>query len=79
VTPTDLSIPLSFKEGEVSLFSQVDAEATEKLLEKFLDEFVLQKTRRVIMWQDEDTINIGVISTIEGIPELHYITIEVGK
>jgi len=79
VTPTSLSIPLSFKEGEVSLFSHVDTEATDKLLDKFLEEFVVQKTRRVVMWQDDDTVNIGVITTVEGVPELHYISVEVGK
>jgi hypothetical protein len=79
VTPTSLSIPLSFREGEVSLFSQIDTEATDKLLDEFLDEFVLQKTRRIVMWQDDDTVNIGVISTVEGVPELHYISVEVGK
>jgi len=79
ITPTSLSIPLSFKEGEVSLFSQVDTETTEKLLNKFAEEFVLQKTKRVLIWQDEDTVNIGVIANVEGVPELHYVSVEVGK
>jgi uncharacterized membrane protein (UPF0182 family) len=79
ITPTSLSIPLSFKEGEVSLFSNADVEATDKLLDKFVNDFVLQKTKRVVMWQDEDTINFGTIITVEGVPELHYIAIEVGK
>jgi uncharacterized membrane protein (UPF0182 family) len=79
ITPTSLSIPLSFKEGEVSLFSNADVEATDKLLDKFVNDFVLQKTKRVVMWQDEDTINFGTIITVEGVPELHYVAIEVGK
>lgn len=79
ITPTSLSIPLSFKEGEVSLFSNADVEATDQLLNKFVNNFVLQKTKRVVMWQNEDTINFGTIITIEGVPELHYVAIEVGK
>lgn len=79
ITPTSLSIPLSFKEGEVSLFSNADVEATDKLLDKFVNDFVLHKTKRVVMWQDEDTINFGTIITVEGVPELHYVAIEVGK
>lgn len=79
IMPTSVSIPLSFKEGEVSLFSQADTEATDELLDKFVNNFVLQKTKRVIMWQDADTINFGTIITVEGVPELHYIAIEVGK
>ncbi len=78
-SPTALSVPLSFKEGEVSLFSKTDTEETDKLLNKFVDDFVLPRTKRVLMWQDEDTVNIGTIITIEGVPELHYISIEVGK
>ncbi|MDG7050270.1 MAG: UPF0182 family protein [Nitrososphaerota archaeon] len=79
IMPTSVFIPLSFKEGEVSLFSQADTEATDELLDKFVNNFVLQKTKRVIMWQDADTINFGTIITVEGVPELHYIAIEVGK
>ena len=79
VTPTALSVPLSFKEGEVSLFSNADADATNKVLDEFVDKFVAQKTKRVVMWQDEDTINIGVIMTVDGVPELHYVAVEVGK
>lgn len=79
ITPTSLSIPLSFKEGEVSLFSNADVSATDELLDKFVSDFVLQKTKRVVMWQDEDTINFGTIITVEGVSELHYVAIEVGK
>lgn len=79
ITPTSLSIPLSFKEGEVSLFSKADTEATDVVLDQFVNDFVLQKTKRVVMWQDEDTVNIGTIITVEGVPELHYVAIEVGK
>ena len=79
ITPTSLSIPLSFKEGEVSLYSQLDKEATDKLIDEFLGKFVLQKTRRIVMWQDDNTVNVGVISTVESVPELHYISIIVGK
>lgn len=79
LTPTSLSIPLSFKEGEVSLFSQADLETTDKTLNKFIDTFVLQKTKRIVLWQDADTINIGVITTVDGVPELHYVSVTVGK
>ncbi|MGQ0772498.1 MAG: UPF0182 family protein [Nitrososphaerota archaeon] len=79
VSPTSLSVPLAFKEGETSFFTQVDLEATNDLLNKFVDDFVVPRTKRVLLWQDEDTVNIGTVITIEGIPELHYVSIEVGK
>ena len=77
--PTSLQIPISFKEGEISLFTQTDLEATNELLAKFTDDFVVPRSTRVLMWQDEDTVNIGTIVTIDNVAELHYISIEVGK
>ncbi|NDB52441.1 MAG: hypothetical protein EB161_09925 [Nitrosopumilaceae archaeon] len=79
VTPTAISAPISFKEGEVSLYSQADTEATDKVLDKFVQEFVLQKAKRVLMWQEQGNVNIGIITTVDGVPELHYVTIIVGK
>ncbi|MEM3006753.1 MAG: UPF0182 family protein [Candidatus Nitrosotenuis sp.] len=79
VTPTALSVPLSFREGEVSFFTQADLDTTNELLDKFIDEFVTPRVKRVLMWQQDDTVNIGTIVVIDSIPELHYIAIEVGK
>jgi len=79
VTPTSLQIPLSFKEAEISFFTQADLEATNDILDKFADDFVIPRSKRVLMWQDDDTVNIGTIVTIENVAELHYISIEVGK
>ncbi|CDI06550.1 UPF0182 family protein [Candidatus Nitrosotenuis uzonensis] len=79
VTPTSLQVPLSFKEGDVSLFSRADMDTTNELLNKFISEHVTAGTKRVLLWQDEEAINLGVIKTVDGIPELHYITIDVGK
>ena len=78
VTPTSLQVPLSFKEGEISLFTTDDSEDMEKLLNKFLDEFI-PRSQRVVMWQVQDDVNVGIITTIEGLPEIHYVTIHVGK
>jgi hypothetical protein len=78
VTPTSLQIPVSFKEGEISLFSQSDVGATNELLNKFIADFVVSK-KRVFLWEEDDTVNIGVITQVDGIPELHYVSIQVGK
>jgi hypothetical protein len=79
VMPTSIQIPISFKEGEISLFTQNDLEATNELIDKFADNFVVPRSTRVLMWQDEDTVNVGTIVTIDNVAELHYISIEVGK
>ncbi len=79
VTPTSLQVPLSFEEGDVSLFSRIDMDTTTELLNKFIDEHVSSGTKRIFLWQTEESINIGTIKSVDGIPELHYITINVGK
>jgi hypothetical protein len=79
VTPTSLQIPISFKEGEISLFSHSDLDATNELLDKFVDDFVIPSTKRVLWWEEDQTVNIGTITIVDGIPELHYVSIEVGK
>ncbi|HEX9845843.1 MAG TPA: UPF0182 family protein [Candidatus Nitrosotenuis sp.] len=79
VTPTSLQIPISFKEGEISLFSHSDLDATNEMLNKFIDDFVLPSTKRVLWWEVDQAVNIGTITIVDGIPELHYVSIEVGK
>jgi uncharacterized membrane protein (UPF0182 family) len=78
VTPTSLQIPLSFKEEEISLYSNADVNETNKVLNKFIDDFVPQ-TKRVIMWEEDQIVNIGAITIVDGVPELHYVSIQVGK
>ncbi len=31
------------------------------------------------MWEVDDTVNLGTIIIVQEIPEMHYISIEVGK
>jgi len=79
VTPTSIQIPLSFKEGEISYYTQSDLDATSELTSKFVDDFVIPRSKRVLMWQDGDALNIGTIITVDNVTELHYISIGVGK
>jgi hypothetical protein len=61
------------------LFSQSDVDATNELLNKFIDDFVTQRTNRVLLWQEGDTVNIGTILIVDNVPELHYVSVEIGK
>jgi hypothetical protein len=79
VTPKSIQAPLSFVEGEISLYSHSDLNATNTTLTKFIDEFVEPRTKRVYLWEGEDTVNIGTIFVVDNVPELHYISIQVGK
>lgn len=79
VTPTTIQIPLSFKEGEISYYTQSDLDATSELTSKFVNDFVIPRSKKILMWQDGDALNIGTIITVDNVTELHYISIGVGK
>ncbi|KAG2479496.1 MAG: conserved membrane protein of unknown function [Nitrosopumilales archaeon] len=77
--PTSIQIPLSFKEGEIVFYIPADQDGTEELISEFIDDFVKPRTDRVFMWEEEDVLNFGTILIVQNIPEMHYISIEVGK
>ena len=79
LSPSNIQIPLSFNEGKIAFFTQSDLEDTEKLISKFIDDFVKPRTERVFMWEEDNVINFGTIVLVESIPEMHYISIEIGK
>ena len=79
LTPISIQIPLSFKEGEIVFYTRSDLDETEELMSKFIDDYVKPRTNRVFMWEDDDVINFGTILVSQSIPEMHYVSIEVGK
>jgi len=79
VTPSSIQIPLSFNEGKIIFFTESDLKDTEELIRKFIDDFVKPRSDRILMWEEDDKINFGTIVLVHNIPEMHYISIEVGK
>ncbi len=77
--PTLIQIPLSFNEGEIFFFTEADQEDTVNFISEFIDDFVIPRSERVFMWEEDNIVNIGTILVKEGIPEMHYISIEVGE
>lgn len=77
--PTSIQIPLSFNEGELFFFTESDQDDTEKFLSEFIDDFVEPPNDRVFMWQEETNLNIGTVFVKDGLPEIHYVSIEVGN
>ena len=76
--PTAIQIPLSFEEGEIVFFNESDKVATEKMISEFLNTFAIG-TSRVLMWEEDTSLYLGVINTVDGIAEIHYIKIQIGK
>ncbi len=77
--PTSVQVPLSFSEGELIFFTENERTATEEFISQFIDNFVKPRSDRVFMWQEETKLNIGTVFVKDGIPEMHYISIEVGN
>ena len=77
--PTSIQIPLSFNEGEIVFYSESDLEDTTNLINEFLNEFASVSGTRVFNWEENDTLFFGTIKLVDGIPEMHYIEIQIGK
>lgn len=78
LTPTEIQIPLSFREGEAAFFTETDREAAEKLASEFIEKFV-KPSDRIYMWEKDGILNFGAIIIEQNIPEMHYIAISIGK
>jgi len=76
-TPTSIQIPLSFSVGEVAFYSQSDMESTTQLIRQLITEAGVGK--RILMWEEGNTLNFGYLKVVDNVSELHYISIEVGK
>ena len=77
--PTSIQIPLSFNEGEIAFFTESDRASTNDFLTNFIDTFVKPRSDRVFVWEEDTNLNIGTIIVKDSIPEIHYISISVGK
>jgi uncharacterized protein len=77
--PTAIQIPVSFNEGELFFFTESDRVDAEEFLLEFIDDFVKPRTDRVFMWQEDTNLNIGTVLVKDGLPEIHYVSIEVGN
>ncbi len=78
MTPTSIQIPLSYNEGVIAFYTEDDLEDTIQLASGFIEEFV-SSSKRIVMWNEENVYHFGSISIVDGIPEVHYISVEVGQ
>ncbi len=74
VTPTALNPQVSYNEGVVNYTTSSQWNNTKQLLENFISTWK-DKTDRILMWQEESNLNFGVLINIDGVVELHYITV----
>jgi hypothetical protein len=77
IKPTSIQIPISFLEGEIVFYTESDLEDTEIMISAFVEDMVVSP--RIMMWEEESVIYLGTVKVVDGIAELHYISIQVGK
>ena len=76
--PTSIQIPISFLEDEIVFYTEADLEDTQKVIDEFVKTH-LGSSSRVLMWEEESVIYLGSVKIVDGVAELHYISIQVGK
>ncbi len=79
VRPTAISVPLTFLEKEVKYDNEGDLEDVKKSVDDFINKWVTEGgAKRVLIWDQGENVNFGVVTIFEGITEVHYIAVKVG-
>ncbi|MBI2185466.1 MAG: UPF0182 family protein [Thaumarchaeota archaeon] len=79
VKPTALSPTLTFKEGETRYVDEDQWGSVQGLVEKFLKGTVEPRNvARIISWADGARVNFGVLVLVEGVYELHFVSVDLG-
>ena len=76
VKPTAVSAPVEFAEAQGKYVTDADFAATQKAVGDFVTKFA-PGGGRVFEWQQDNRVNFGVLKSVDGIVENHYISIEV--
>ncbi|MFQ5940096.1 MAG: UPF0182 family protein [Nitrososphaerales archaeon] len=79
VKPTTISVPLTFQEQQVTYDINDDFANVEQTINLFVDKWLGVDAKRVLMWDDGENVNFGIATILDGITEVHYITVEVGQ
>ncbi len=77
--PTSIQVPLSFNEGTILFFTENDRLDTQDFITQFIETYVEPRSERVFMWEEDNNVHIGTVVIREDIPEMYYISIEVGS
>jgi hypothetical protein len=76
--PSAISVPVEFKEADTVYRLESDFSDSETTIRNFISRFAPEDGGRILEWQDDTKINFGVLQQVDGIAEIHYISIEVG-
>lgn len=77
VKPSVVSAPVRFEEGKATYGTDAERAQAETAVRSFIENSV-RDSERIFEWHDGTKVNFGVLRTVDGIVESHYIAIEVG-
>lgn len=89
VKPTSISAPVEFREAQARYTGEEEFGPARQAIAEFIDEFAPAEAQdgqgtRIFQWQEQEVgedegrvVNFGVLRTVGGIVESHYISIEV--
>lgn len=79
VRPKAISVPLTFLEKEVEYDDEEDFEDVKKGVDEFINKWVTERgAKRVLLWEEGENVNFGVVAVFDGVTEAHYIAVKVG-
>ncbi|NMJ86530.1 MAG: hypothetical protein EX285_01575 [Thaumarchaeota archaeon] len=77
VKPTMMNLPLTFQEQYVIYDIDENLVDVEKAINDLIDKWLKVDVKRVLMWENEEEVHFGVAVIVDGVIEMHYITVEV--
>jgi uncharacterized membrane protein (UPF0182 family) len=76
-TPKALNPDISYNEGAADYKTIEQWSSTKQMVDGFITNWA-SKADKTLMWQEESTLNFGVLLEVKGIVELHYISVNLG-
>ena len=77
--PESIDLPLTFNEGNILYLEDKDLDTVQIEVDDFLNKLndlnEIQDVTRIFLWETDNSVNFGAIVVVEGISELHYISV----
>jgi hypothetical protein len=74
--PREISPDIVFREGNITYSSIVQFESVRSMVESFIESWGPEASGgRILKWSQNNAFNYGIIENVQGVVELHYISI----
>lgn len=76
VQPSSISAPITFIEDDVIFDNEEDFENVKQAIESLIEQAIANNVSRILIWEEEDKVNLGIIIPVDNIPALHQVIIK---